>query len=513
MRKKVIRRSAPAPARLNYGRLVRAIASAHVGMQGRAVAAVNQALVLRNWLIGAHLVEYEQGGADRAKYGARLLERLSKDLAEQGVKGLGVSILERCRLAFLFYPQLAGAISETVCTELSLPLLIPYTLPTESGRAKRQTVSAESSTAGLLPAIRGTVSPELVSPLSPHLVLRFSWSKLQEFIRLDDPLKRAFYENECLQGNWSVRQLKRQIETLLYERTGLSTNKRAVIARARTQVVEAPAETVEEMIRDPYVLEFAGLAERAEYSENELETALLDHLQRFLLELGTGFCFEARQFRVTVNHKHDRIDLVFYHRRLRCHVLIDLKIRAFRHTDAGQIHPVRYVNDYEPILLRLCPPKSERPRILHGLHRRFETPRCGAHRRHGCFHEKPPPRRACLLRGLPKSAGCHSARKVSQNILGETIHQDPDRSLSNGVNFYLNWFKAKMTAPGDQPPVGILLCSDKDGTEVEFATAGMDNKLFVSRYLTALPSAAQLKALVDADRARIEAHTKPGRKR
>lgn len=378
---KSMRPAVVAPARLSYGRLVRAIACTHRGWQGRAIAAVNQALVLRNWLVGAHLVQYEQGGADRAKYGARLLERLATDLAAQGVQGLGVSILERCRLAFLAYPQLAGAIPETVRTELGRPLQIPYTLSTES---------------------------QPVAPLTPERVLRFSWSKLQELVRLDDPLKRAFYENECLQGDWSVRQLRRQIETLLYERTGLSTNKRAVIARARKQGAMAPAETVEALIRDPYVLEFAGLAERAAYSENDLETALLDHLQRFLLELGTGFCFEARQFRVTVNNKHDRIDLVFYHRRLRCHVLFDLKIRAFRHMDAGQ------------------------------------------------------------------------------------------------MNFYLNWFKAHMQAPGDRPPVGIILCSDKDGTEVEFATAGIDNKLFVSRYLTALPSVAQLKAFVDSDRAALE---------
>lgn len=239
-------------------------------------------------------------------------------------------------------------------------------------------------------------------------MLRFSWTHLIELVRIEDPWKRAFYENECLRGKWSVRQLQRQIETLLCERTGLSANKRAVIERGRAQAAGAPAETAEDLIRDPYVLEFAGLAERPEYSEEDLETALLDHLQRFLLELGTGFCFEARQFRITVNNRHNRIDLVFYHRRLRCHVLIDLKIRAFRHTDAGQ------------------------------------------------------------------------------------------------MNFYLNWFKANMAVPGDQPPVGILLCSDRDGTEVEFATAGMDNKLLVSRYLTALPSPAQLKALVDADRAALE---------
>ncbi len=153
------------------------------------------------------------------------------------------------------------------------------------------------------------------------------------------------------------------------------------------------------------MLEFVGLAERSEYSENDLESAVLDHLQRFVLELGTGFCFEARQLRIPVGRKHDRVDPVLYHRRLRCHVLFDLKIRAFRHADAGQ------------------------------------------------------------------------------------------------MNFYLNWFKANMTAKGDQPPVGIILCSDKDRTKVEFATAGMDNALFVSRYLVALPSVDQLRALVETDRA------------
>jgi predicted nuclease of restriction endonuclease-like (RecB) superfamily len=243
------------------------------------------------------------------------------------------------------------------------------------------------------------------------LALRFSWSQLQAFISLDDPGKRAFYENECLKGNWSVRQLQRQIDSLLYERTGLSTDKAGLLRRARRQ---EPQASVDDLVRDPYVLEFTGLEERPQYSESDLETALLDHLQRFLLELGTGFCFEARQFRITVGRKHSRVDLVFYHRLLRCHVLIDLKIRAFRHGDAGQ------------------------------------------------------------------------------------------------MNFYLNWFKAHVLAEGDNPPVGILLCSDREGTEVEFATAGMDNRLFVSRYLTVLPSAELLKALVDRDRAEIEAGRRRG---
>ena len=253
---------------------------------------------------------------------------------------------------------------------------------------------------------------QTVKPLAAELVLRFSWAHLLEFIRLDDPIKRAFYENECLKGNWSKRQLQRQIGSLLFERTGLSKDKAVVIRRAHRQ--ESPAQ-VADLLRDPYVLEFTGLGERAEYSENDLEKALLDHLQQFLLELGTGFCFEARQKRITVGSKHDYIDLVFYQRRLRCHVLIDLKTHPFTHGDAGQ------------------------------------------------------------------------------------------------MNFYLNWWKKNGTERGDNPPVGIILCSDREKTEVEFATAGMNNKLFVSRYLVALPSAEQLREFIERDRERIEMQTRRGR--
>jgi predicted nuclease of restriction endonuclease-like (RecB) superfamily len=163
-------------------------------------------------------------------------------------------------------------------------------------------------------------------------VLKFSWTHLIEFLNIPDPWKRAFCENECLKGNWSKRQLQRQIGSLLYERTGLSKNKAAVIRRAHRQ--ESPA-GVADLLRDPYVLEFTGLGERPEHTESDLEKALLDHLQQFLLELGTGFCFEARQKRITVGNEHDYLDLVFYHRRLRCHILIDLKTRPFTHGPEG----------------------------------------------------------------------------------------------------------------------------------------------------------------------------------
>jgi predicted nuclease of restriction endonuclease-like (RecB) superfamily len=408
---------------MNYAGLVKAINSATAQLQGRAAAAVNHALVIRNWLAGAWIIEFEQTGKDRAKYGARLLETLARDLKDRGIKGLDERTLLDCRSVYRLYPQIPGTLSPEFLSCGSEPR-IPGTLSPELARFSRirQTLSAESQIVSVpaIPAapspessalsIRGTLTPELPTPLSPELLLRLSWSQLQELIRLDDPWQRAFYENECLKGRWSVRQLQRQIGSLLYERTGLSTQKKALIERARKQ---EPQETITDLLRDPYVLEFAGLSDLPAYSEDQLETALLDHLQRFLLELGRGFCFEARQFRITEGRKHHRVDLVFYHRLLRCHVLLDLKIRPFQPADAGQ------------------------------------------------------------------------------------------------MNFYVNWFKARMMAPGDAPPVGILLCSDKDGAEVEFATAGMDQKLFVSHYLTALPSAEKLRAFLETDRAHIESLLPP----
>ena len=380
---------------MNYVSLVKTINSATTQLQGRAAAAVNQALVLRNWLVGAYIVEFEQSGKDRAKYGTQLLEKLASDMSALDVRGLNVRVLDRCRLLYRYYPNLTSAIPATVSPKFGkeghsvLPL---------SSRETRVSIPATLSP-------KSEPSGQAPTPLSAQAVLQISWSKLVELVAIDAPWKRAFFENECLKSNWSVRQLQRQIGSLLYERTGLSTNKKAVIERARKQ---EPQETIHDLIRDPYVLEFTGLAERPEYLESDLESALLTHLQSFLLELGEGFCFEARQKRITVGRQHDYIDLVFYHRRLRCHVLIDLKIRPFKHGDAGQ------------------------------------------------------------------------------------------------MNFYLNWWKANATDEGDSPPIGIILCSDKESAAVEFATTGIDNKLFVSRYLTALPSAEKLRVFLEEDRERIE---------
>jgi len=388
---------------MNYTSLVKAIQSATTQLQGRVATVANQALVLRNWLVGAYLVEFEQNRKERAKYGDRLLENVCGDLNAAGVLGFTAAVLRSCRLAYFVYPH----IRQTLSVESASTLLDPirWTLSLELALEIPVTASPKSQN-----SIRSTPSAELPTTLSPEALLHLSWSKLVELIAIDDPWKRAFFENECLKANWSVRQLRRQIGSLLFERTGLSTNKKAVIERARKQ---EPQQTFADLIRDPNVPEFTGLAERPEYLESDLESALLTHLQSFLLELDVGFCFEARQKRITVGRQHDYIDLVFYHRQLRCHVLIDLKIRPFKHADAGQ------------------------------------------------------------------------------------------------MNFYLNWWKAHGMDEGDNPPVAIILCSDRDQSAVEFATAGMDQHLFISRYLVALPSAEKLRAFLEADRDQIESLMAP----
>lgn len=397
---------------MRYDQLLASIVSCHRVSLARAATAVNRSLVLRNWLVGGYLVEYEQRGEDRARYGEDLLPRIARDLSGKGLDGLGVSSLRASRRLYHLYPSLRAAVEGgTMALEIRQSLTVEFhnlpsipDLSVEDENRSSQVAAPKTDAEG--PTVDAT-PPATASgpqPLPPDRVLQLTWTHLLLLLRLDDPWKRAFYENECLAGGWSVRQLRRQIESLLYERTGLSTDKRAVVERARGEASASPAR-IEDLLRDPYVLEFTGLAERAQWFESDLERALLEHLQAFLLELGTGFCFEARQFRIqTGAGEPERVDLVFYHRKLRCHVLVDLKLRAFQHGDAGQ------------------------------------------------------------------------------------------------MNFYLNWFRERVREDGDELPIGLLLCSDRDEVKVEYALGGLDNQLFVSRYLVALPSVDELRRFLERDR-------------
>ena len=364
---------------LNFDQLIDNVYQTHCQLQLNAKKVVNINLTIRNWLVGYYIVEFEQNGEDRAEYGTNLIGELASKLKTKGLKGFSVSALKNHRTFYLLYPQ----ISQSVINFL--------------GEEKSQSVTGELQKQLPIP-IRGSLTTDLQEyPISSETLLsQLSFTHFIELIKFDDPLERLFYEVETIKNNWSVRELERAINTDLYVRTGLSKNKEAVIAKFKNQ---KPAQTID-IIRDPYFLEFLGLEERSEYSESELEQAILDHLQKFLIELGTGFCFEARQKRITFDNTHYRIDLVFYHRILKSHILIDLKIGKFDHTDAGQ------------------------------------------------------------------------------------------------MNVYLNYYKDNEMSDGDNPPIGLILCGSKGEALAKYATSGMDNQLFVSKYLVQLPDKKVLENFI-----------------
>jgi predicted nuclease of restriction endonuclease-like (RecB) superfamily len=351
-------------------------------LQYRALQTVNQLLVVRNWLIGYQIVEYEQNGEDRVTYGTNALQKLAQNLQSQGVKGFSYSNLKIFRQLYQKYPQLQMPITK---------LLNSYFAEYENNTI-RQIESGELEKlnfdfANPAKEIRQLGAGELET--EPNKLLQhFAFSHFVHLLTIDEPQKRFFYEQQTIKNNWNAKQLGRQIETLYFERIGISKNKTLMIEQApKGNFIEL----VEQTINDPYIFEFTGFKELEKYSENDLETALLTKIEDFLLELGHGFCFEARQKRITVEGEHDQIDLVFYHRILRCHVLIDLKIKKFRIEYVGQ------------------------------------------------------------------------------------------------MLYYLNYYRENVMTPYDNPPVGIILCTDKKQTQVKYATAGLDNQIFVSKYKLQLP--------------------------
>ncbi len=360
---------------MNFEQLIQTFEQTHNYLQERAVSAVNQSLTVRNWLFGQYIVEYEQNGEDRAKYGEELLKNIATRLLSSNMKGLSDRSLRNCRQFYLVYPQINQVISG-----LALPGTIWQMPSAKSGK-------------NLVPtAYKGAEAGTLLS--------RLSFSHLIELAREEDELKRVFYELQAINGNWSVMELQRQMGSLLYERTGLSKNKEGLMIDVNKK---AEPLTPVGIMRDPYIFEFVGLQPKEKYTESKLEDALIDHLQSFLLELGKGFCFEARQKRLTIDEEYYYVDLVFYHRLLKCHVLIDLKTRKFNHADAGQ------------------------------------------------------------------------------------------------MNFYLNYYRDNEMDNADNPPIGIVLCTDKTSSTVKYATGSLDNQLFVSRYQIQLPTVKELERFLSQD--------------
>ena len=264
-----------------YNLLLASIDQALQRGRDQVAYAVSNTILQTYWEVGRQIVEYEQRGNEKAEYGSELLKRLSKDLTIQHGNGFGMSNVNKMRKLYLCYPIL-------------------------------QTLSA-----------------------------KLTWSHYVELLKLDDPLERSFYEKECAQEHWGVRELKRQMKSMLFQRIALSTDKKAVLRLAQEgQIIEQP----QDILREPYVFEFTGLPQLPVYKEGDLEEALVGNLSQFLLELGKGFAYIGRQQRMTIAGRTYTVDLVFYHRILKCFVLIDLKRGEIQHEDIGQMN--FYLNYY-----------------------------------------------------------------------------------------------------------------------------------------------------------------------
>lgn len=344
-----------------------------------AVKAVNVNLTLRNWCIGVYISEFELHGSNRAGYGDKLLLSISKELQDAGLKNCGKRELSRYIQFYSRYPDV-GSLLPVAVKDQYRSICSP----------------AECDQNLFIEGIEGTLSPQFRTP-PEKLITSLSFSHIADIMEIDNPLKRLFYEIECIKGCWSVRELKRQIGSLYYERSGLSKDKKE-LCRLANEGAEISSPLM--AIRDPYVFEFLGLRPAEVMDESEFESALLDKLEKFLLELGRGFCFEGRQRRILIGDEYFFVDLVFYHRILKCHVLVELKTERMSHEAVGQL------------------------------------------------------------------------------------------------NTYLNWFKENEICEGDNPPVGILLCTEKNEEFVRYATAGMANDLFVSKYEVVLPSTLELEKFV-----------------
>ena len=359
-----------------FSQLVQSIQSVDGQLRIQTARAVNVSVTIRNWLIGCYIREFEQVGVDRAAYGERLIEKLSVTLAKLKVSRVEQRDLRRYRQFYLAYPQIRQSLTAEFLKALP-----------ERDLSENDTIR-ESAT-----AISGN-----------QLIQSLSFTHISELLRCDEMQKRTFYEAESIRGQWSVRELRRQIDSLLYERSQLSIDKAKLLDLANKNAERIAPQLV---IRDPYVFEFLGLKPKEVMSESHLEDQLLDKLQEFLIELGNGFCFEARQRRILIGDTYYFIDMVFYHRILKCHVLVDLKLESFSHENIGQL------------------------------------------------------------------------------------------------NTYVSWYDKNIRDESDNPPIGILLCADHDRALVEYALAGMDNALFVSKYQLQLPDCKVLQAQIEAERQRL----------
>ena len=310
----------------NFSRLVGLCKETHVEMQKGAARIAGNLLAVRNWMIGSYIVEFEQNGSDYAQYGSSTLKKLSAVLAESGGRGFSVDSLELIRRFYLAYRGILSAPDNSETVSRNLPFLNSETV------SRCRVVSMESmERLGVL-----SVLPSLMQTLN------LTWSHYVTLMTITSPEERRFYEIEAATNGWSVRELERQLASSLYERLALSREKDEIRRLSQEgQVIEKAAD----LVKNPLVLEFLGLSQSPSHTESELESAIIDQLEHFLLELGKGFLFEARQKRFTFDNEHFYVDLVFYNRLLRCYVLIDLKRDKLTHQDLGQMQ--MYVNYFD----------------------------------------------------------------------------------------------------------------------------------------------------------------------
>ena len=354
-----------------YAALVSELGSLLERARRMSARAVNAVMTATYWEIGRMIVQFEQHGAKRAGYGEELIARIARDLTARFGRGFGEVNVSQMKRFYLLWPNSSQTPSEKSATP---------TLQTPSEKSAPSLSSAATR-----------------FPLP--------WSHYVKLMSVKNPEARRFYETEALRGGWSVRQLNRQIASVFYERTALSKNKASMLTQG-TKAKPGEAVTAESEIKDSLVLEFLGLKD--EYSENDLEEGLLLHLERFLLELGGDFAFVGRQRRLRIGDEWYRVDLLFFHRRLRCLLVIDLKVGKFSHADAGQMH------------------------------------------------------------------------------------------------LYLNYAREHWTNEGENPPVGLILCSEPDDALAKYALEGLPNKVLAREYKLALPQEKQLVAEIEKTRQKIE---------
>jgi len=375
-----------APARLpGYEALFTDVAQVIESARRAAARSVNTVMTATYWLVGRRIVEAEQAGTARAGYGEMIVGRLATDLTSRFGRGFGRRNLFQIRAFYLAYREIVQTPSALFESNGSTAIV--------------QTPSAQ---------LGGTTASALASKL------RLPWSHYVRLLAVKNEHARAFYEDEAIRGGWTVLQLDRQIQSQFYERTALSKNKAAML---RKGALAKPEDTVtpEEEIKEPYLLEFLDLKD--EYSETELEAALIAKLETFLLELGNDFTFAGRQRRLRVGDEWYRIDLLFFHRRLRCLVIVDLKLGKFTHADAGQMH------------------------------------------------------------------------------------------------LYLNYAREHWMLPNENPPVGLILCAEKDHAVAKYALEGLPNKVLATEYRTTLPTERLLIEAIETTKRQLETRTRPKRKR